>query len=241
MRAGEILLLWERAGHLGPVERALALAEAAGADPRRLREEPVGATNAQVLLLRESLHAHDLSATSTCPECGQRVEFTMDPAALRDVVPVTTAGSRDVGGFVVQWRLPTPQDLLEVVGMPDPEAALRERCLTVRSLAGEDVGAGALTGAVAVEAVTAVEAAMAEADPLAEVLVALECPECGRLFDADLDLGRFVWAEVDARARRLLHEVDLLARAYGWTEPEVLALSEARRAAYLRLVLDGAP
>jgi hypothetical protein len=38
-----------------------------------------------------------------------------------------------------------------------------------------------------------------------------------------------------------LHEVDLLARAYGWTEPEVLALSEARRAAYLRLVVEGAP
>ena len=46
----------------------------------------------------------------------------------------------------------------------------------------------------------------------------------------------FVWAEVDAAAQRLLHEVDVLARAYGWTEPEVLALSEARRAAYLRLV-----
>ena len=38
----------------------------------------------------------------------------------------------------------------------------------------------------------------------------------------------------DARARRLLREVDVLARAYGWTEPEVLALDDARRAAYLR-------
>jgi hypothetical protein len=46
---------------------------------------------------------------------------------------------------------------------------------------------------------------------------------------------------VDARARRLLHEVDVLARTYGWTEDEVLALSEQRRASYLRIVLDGAP
>jgi hypothetical protein len=33
--------------------------------------------------------------------------------------------------------------------------------------------------------------------------------------------------------------VHTLAAAYGWTEPEVLALSEPRRAAYLRLVGDG--
>jgi hypothetical protein len=48
-----------------------------------------------------------------------------------------------------------------------------------------------------------------------------------------------VWAEVDVRARRLLADVATLARTYGWTEPEVLALSEARRAAYLRLATEG--
>jgi hypothetical protein len=91
------------------------------------------------------------------------------------------------------------------------------------------------------ELIEAVEAAMAQADPLAEVVVTLECPACAGAFDADLDLGSYVWAELDARARRLLLDVDILARAYGWTEPEVLALGEPRRAAYLRLVLDGAP
>jgi hypothetical protein len=76
---------------------------------------------------------------------------------------------------------------------------------------------------------------MAEADPLAEVLVDHSCSACGGAFTADLDVGSFVWAELQARARRLMKEVDLLARAYGWTETEVLALSERRRAAYLEL------
>ena len=77
---------------------------------------------------------------------------------------------------------------------------------------------------------------MAQADPLAEVLADVACPACGTAFVADLDLGSFVWTEVRARAQSLLRQVDALARAYGWTEPEVLALDERRRGAYLELV-----
>jgi hypothetical protein len=47
-----------------------------------------------------------------------------------------------------------------------------------------------------------------------------------------------VWTELRAHARRLLREVDVLARAYGWTEPDVLALDERRRAAYLELAAE---
>jgi hypothetical protein len=83
------------------------------------------------------------------------------------------------------------------------------------------------------------ESAMAEADPLAEVMVGLSCPECGSAFESDLDLGSFVWEEVGARARRLLQEIDTLARAYGWSEADVLALSEHRRSAYLGLAVGG--
>jgi predicted RNA-binding Zn-ribbon protein involved in translation (DUF1610 family) len=237
MRAGEVLQLWERADGLGPVARALALAEAAGGDASGLRDRPFGRTNAHVLALRESLLSGDLAATSTCPACGERVEFALDPATLHALLPAGEGAGLVFGEYIVDWRLPTPDDLVAVAAAPDPEGALRQRCMTVLFADGEQVDAAVLPRA----AVEAVEASMAEADPLAEVLVALDCPECGARFEADLDLGSFVWAEVDARARRLLHEVDVLARAYGWTEPEVLALSEARRAAYLRLVLDGAP
>ena len=67
------------------------------------------------------------------------------------------------------------------------------------------------------------------------------CAACGANFQSDLDVAAFVWTEVEAHARRVLLDVDILARAYGWTEGDVLALSEARRAAYLRLVADGLP
>jgi hypothetical protein len=39
-----------------------------------------------------------------------------------------------------------------------------------------------------------------------------------------------------ARARRLLIEVHSLASAYGWSETDILSMSEPRRALYLEMV-----
>jgi hypothetical protein len=244
--AERLLHLWEQAEPLRPMQRALTLAETAGADPEALRTQPVGRTNAAMLELRENLLGASLAATASCPACEAVTEFSLDAAVLRHL-PVGPASARQAAGEItVDWRAPTPDDLIAVASEPVPESALRQRCLAVAA-ATDPNSLGASTDRpddverLPVELVERAEQAMAAADPLAEVLVALTCPECEATFDADLDLGGFVWAEVDARARRLLHEVDVLARAYGWSEHEVLALSEHRRASYLRIVLDGAP
>ncbi len=50
------------------------------------------------------------------------------------------------------------------------------------------------------------------------------------------DVGALLWEELVAQARGLLAEVHVLARAYGWSEAEVLELSRSRRAAYLAMV-----
>lgn len=139
-------------------------------------------------------------------------------------------------GCSLVWRPPTPADVLAAAAEPEPEAALWRRCLRVT---GPDGPLDPLTLDETTRA--AVEAAMAEADPLAMLLVAVSCPSCGVDFEADVDPGAFVWAEVEAAAVRLLHDVDLLARAYGWTEQDVLALSDPRRAAYARLASGGVP
>jgi hypothetical protein len=77
---------------------------------------------------------------------------------------------------------------------------------------------------------------MESLDPGATVSFALECPQCGVLWQAPLDVGDMVWQKVRAAAERVLLEIDALARAYGWTEREVLRLSPVRRAAYLQMV-----
>jgi hypothetical protein len=77
---------------------------------------------------------------------------------------------------------------------------------------------------------------MALADPMAEVTFSFSCPACSNAGNAALDIVAFIWEEIEARAKRLLFEIHRLASAYGWTEREILGLSEHRRALYVEML-----
>jgi hypothetical protein len=81
-----------------------------------------------------------------------------------------------------------------------------------------------------------VSAVLSEHDAQADVTLAMRCVACGHAWQLLFDIGAFLWSEIDACATRLLGEVDALARAYGWREADILAMSGTRRAAYLGMV-----
>lgn len=195
-------------------------------------------------MLHSALAGPTLDATASCPACGEAAEFGVEVGELvaqgNELVAAPPAPAPlEVDGFVVLWRSPDSSDVdaASAAGSArEAERVLLERCVAdARDPDGEAIDS--LPAGVR----AALARAMADADPLAEVLVTVACPQCGEEFVADVDVGRFVWAEVHARGQRVLHEVDVLARAYGWTEAEVLALSERRRAAYLALAEQGSP
>jgi hypothetical protein len=233
--------LWAEAERRGPVERTLVLAAAGGEDgagPGELARLPLGRRDGRLLSLHSALGGRTLEATAACPACGEQAEFAVAADAL-----VERAGESvppapvEVGGFVVSWRPPDSADLVAAGEAGDAAAAERillSRCVLAAAAPDGEVDRTELPLGVR----AALAQAMAEADPLAEVLVDVVCPACGSAFVADLDLGGFVWAELRAHAHRLLRDVAVLARAYGWTEPDVLALDDVRRAAYLELARE---
>jgi hypothetical protein len=258
--AGHVVLrLWEKAARLDPHERALLLAvdgpRAFASTSTRpgapddddiamdvLAQAPLGRQHSRLLRLRAAAFGSDLEATAGCPRCAEAAEFHLDAIELATVGDEGPVAPLKSDGYWVEWRLPAPADLAAAADAAargdDPERELLRRC--VLSAAGPDgsvVSADRLPPPVRAE----LARSMSNADPLAEVLVDVTCPACGANFQSDLDVAAFVWTEVEARARRVLLDVDILARAYGWTEGDVLALSEARRAAYLRLVTEGLP
>jgi hypothetical protein len=242
LSAAAALDLWERAEPLAPHERALALARLAEptAAAGELARLPLGRRDALLLRLRAQLAGPALQATAPCPRCGEELELSIDVDALlarqgqwAPPAPV------ELDGFVVSWRSPTSEDVAAAAVAGD--AASAERVLLARCVTAANSPAGAMEPAALPEVVRAAVAdAMAAADPLAEVLLELGCPACTAAVVVELDLAGFVWAELGARTRRLLRDVDVLARTYGWSEAEVLALGEQRRGAYVRLALGGA-
>lgn len=232
LSAPEILWVWESGPDQHPLDRALTLLLAAdpGATRADLASLDVGERNARLLHLRAATLGPTLGAYAECPACGERLEFTLDASDLRtDRSRRDETYTLDVDGVTLRFRLPDSRDLAAVAGCADPAAARRrlaERCVTESPIAPGDLPE---------TAIRALAERMAACAPDAETLLDLSCPACGEEWQAHLDIAAFFWAEVVAQAKRLLREVDALARAYGWSEAEILGMSARRRGSYLEL------
>jgi hypothetical protein len=138
-------------------------------------------------------------------------------------------------GYLVTYRLPDSFDLAEIVQVADVTEARRrllDRCILQATRDGAEAGLDQVPDGV----LALVAEQVAAHDPLAEIELALACPICGHQWQLFFDIASFLWLKIEMRAGRLLREVHTLARAYGWREADILALSPGRRQAYLEMV-----
>ncbi|MFF4834334.1 hypothetical protein [Streptomyces sp. NPDC001315] len=248
--AAGLLATWEAGLAEPPAGRALLLHRTArpDLDAGTLPALPVGKREADLFTLRRALFGERMQVRLACAACGEDMEFDLDTAefarsaAGRDesAGPGAAVGPGEVvvrvrsDGWDVEFRLPGVADLTAAGRAEDPRRALLARCLVSAVHDGAAVAAGDLPGPVQRRIAEAVEAA----DPGADVTLNVACPECGQATRAELDIASYLWTELDAWARDLLLDVHLLATAYGWSEPEILALSPLRRRYYLELCAD---
>jgi hypothetical protein len=228
------------------VERALALVEAgregepagAAASDDAARDDlarlPLGTRDALLLELRERTLGAEMGAWVFCPCCGVTIDFTIDVEDVRGPAPAGPLVDRlaAADGWEVELRLADSDDLAvasRAATVEEARGRLVERCVVAAWHDGEPVAAAELPE----EALAAVAARMEELDPQAERPLALHCPHCGERWLALFDVASFFWEEVRAQAQRLLYDIHVLARYYGWSEREVLALTPLRRQFYL--------
>lgn len=236
--AAGLLAAWEAGLGEAPVGRALLLHGTArpDLDTGRLPRLPVGEREADLFALRRALFGERMQVRLACAACGEDMEFDLDAGEL--------AGSLDGRGesavrvqqdsWDVEFRLPGVADLQAAATAADPRTELLARCLVSAAHDGTAVAGAELPAAVQRRIADAVEAA----DPGADLTLNVACPDCGQATRAELDIASYLWTELDAWARDVLLDVHLLATAYGWSEPEILALSPTRRRYYLELCAD---
>jgi len=229
-----LLVLWER-GLARPIyERAGALLAADGEPPPRT----LGEQTARLLGLHSALFGPQADLLSHCPACRSVASFAADCDALIDGLQGSGAEAShrlDLDGIAIEFRLPGAADLAAAATEDTDERFARavvDRCVLSCIRHGEHVPVSSLPD----EVLDAVSQRMEALDPAAAISFAVVCPDCGARWNAPLDVGRLLWEKVQISAERLLLDVDALARAYGWTEPEILSLSPGRRAAYLQIV-----
>jgi len=234
LTALDVVTIWDRGQALHPIDRALLLLGAGlpEADPTELQNLTVGQRNSRLLQLRQLTIGNELTGLVDCPRCGETLEFSVAVSQLRLPEPTTTTYTVSVGEQTLLLRLPTSADLAALLVSPDVDHARRElinRC--VQPVAGSDEQPD-LTANMLAE----VAELLAKADPQADMRFALSCADCGHDWHALFDIVSFFWTELAAQAKRLLLDVHQLARAYGWRESEILALSSRRRQTYLEMI-----
>lgn len=223
-----LLELWEHGAHCHVLDQGLLLFAAAHPElaPESLADLPISVRDAALFRLLREARGRFLPMLVDCPACGGRLEFSFDTDL---VVFDATTDHVQVGELSV--RRPSSRDLAATLAQPDADAARRQ--LAQRILVAD---CEAATEPLGPDALDTLELALERADGGAQVALDFVCEACDHGFSEAFDVVRSLWAEVDVRARRLLRDVHTLASAYGWSEPEVLALGELRRQAYLALV-----
>jgi hypothetical protein len=235
----ELLQVWETGLGQHPLDQALTLLAAGlpGVSRAKLAALSIGQRDGYLLALRERIFGPHLAGQARCPACQEQVEFSFNTADIRLAPPLEAAEEQRLitEGYELHFRLPNSLDLAALLDCVDVETARRwlaERCLIQVHWAGADAPVVALSET----AINALARQMTYLDPQAEIKLALTCPGCGQNWSVLFDIVTFFWAELTARARRLLREVHALAQTYGWREADILAMSPVRRRSYLEML-----
>jgi hypothetical protein len=250
LSASDVVSAWERTQDQPPALKALALLSLAAPEcpADELAGLSIGQRDARLLELRERLFGPRLNAVTVCPRCQGRIELGFGVADIRVEPPAPSPGSESAramsftqDGYRVRFRLPNSLDLASLEPASDADDA-RQRLLgrCIESIVRE-VGDDAEIDPAEVPAgiAAAIAGQMAEADPQADTRLALGCPDCHYQWQAAFDIATYLVAEIDELVGHLLRQVHGLARAYGWREADILAMTPARRRAYLDLVAAG--
>jgi hypothetical protein len=229
MTPAQMLSVWETGSELSPLDRGLLAVQTAGVTWSEAADLSLGERNRALAQFYREHFGSTLNGLTECVQCGEKLEFDFD---LRQVTDAPSLEAQDVVAVGAwRFRLPTSRAVAAALNGGDLATAhdrLLEHCLVT---SGESAPTWS-DGEIAI-----IEEALSNADSLAEILIKFKCPECGAIFEDALDLGTFLWCEIEDSAGQLFDEIHVLASSYGWTEEKVLGLSSRRREAYVRRVL----
>lgn len=173
-----------------------------------------------------------IESTTRCTVCEELFDLMFDLgdllAAYRAVPSSETEARREPDGTYrlpggLQFRLPTGEDEMAVVGLPAEQAELNllHRCI-IEAERGIDLDA--------------VQRAMEEVAPVLNLDLDAQCPECGGKQQVHFDVQFYLLRALEQQSKQFAREVHRLAVAYGWSLNEILSLSRTQRRTFVEFV-----
>lgn len=232
-RANELLNLWENTLESSNLEKSLKLLALLYELPSTTQAAnwSIGQRDARLFLFRTQLFGTDFKNTATCPKCSEQVEWNMQLAdfPLPDLKATTEKEffTLAIAPYQLQFRLPTTQDL-----NANDAQQLLANCIVELKKEEADCTVEELPTSV----LEALNQELERIEPLANLNLLLNCPNCTQQWEVFFDIMSYLWAELDSWSKHLLQEVYLLARAFAWSERDILNMSAKRRQFYLDMI-----
>lgn len=229
----ELLHLWENSFDQTKLDWALHLLAIACSTPNleTAAQWDISQRDGRLFQLRAWMFGTHFTNTTLCPKCNEKVEWEMNisdfPIPALQLEASTQTFTFEQDGYHIRYRQPNSQDIMT----GDPEKILDNCLITILKeqtvITYHDLP-DSTKGALNTD--------MEKANPLAHISMQLSCPSCQNQWEVIFDIIHYLWTEVDQWAKHILQEVYLLARAFGWSEQEILNLSPRRRQYYLQMI-----
>lgn len=248
--------LLEQVDGMLPVERDTTLlascvlkTDGSALSPVEICKLSIGDRQTLLLRLRRLMLGNTMQCLLQCPFCAEKMDLQ---PKVDDLIVQSDADPQlhyqhfvDAGieRLCVKFHLPTGKDVEKAAAIAravpgDASALLAQRCIeSVTTVGCElDVPKEIEFRDWPNSLLSEVSAQIEQFDPQAEVKLQLVCPACGNRFEEFLDPGGYLVQELAARQRVKYQEVHHLARAYHWSEEEILRMGPRKRQVYLELL-----
>lgn len=228
----DLLTIWEQGHGRSAIEQALLLLSVAHriTDTSKVAKWSIGYRDTQLFLLRVQLFGDVFVNHINCPNCNEKLEWEMkltDFPLPADPVSELALHTFDHGDYRIQFQMPSTLD----VAKADPEKIL-QACIKTIEKQGEELNLADLPS----DGLEALGKEMERLEPIANLSFSLNCAACGHEWNSHFDIISYLWSEIENWAQHLLQEIVALARAFGWTEEQILRLSSRRRQLYLQMI-----
>lgn len=241
LTATELLQVWEKSLDKSLIDKSMFLLSVACSvsDIKILTHLSIGDRDMRLFLLRKWMFGTRLTNLANCPQCGESMEWemSMEDFDLEEVntLPSPRQFNLTVEDYQLKFRLPNSHDLIKVMNnknyQNNPNKIL-EDCILNAKRSGHDCS----TSEVPEKVFQTLDEHISKEDPKANINILLNCESCKHQWETAFDIVSYLWTEIDNWAKHILQEVYTLARAFNWSEKDILEMSPQRRRMYLQML-----
>ena len=234
-----LLELWEYGHAATPFEygNLLLMLDDARNDEDDILDLTLGERDRYLLDLRKRLFGSKINAESHCKECSEKqdMSFTIQDIMVKNY-HVKNEYDMLTEELSIKLRPVKLRDLSLVSSKQKHETAedmLLELCILSAKKNGNKIPVTSMSQQEKANIVSE----MSEIDPQSEIIINSKCPSCGVVCNFVFDICAYLRTEIDAYVRQLLLDVHYLSASYGWSESDVLAMSDHRRRMYINMII----